>query len=292
MGRLGLSGFIAVSRDFWNDPDFRDGEMTQREAFLWMLAEAAWKPRTKRIKTVVLELQRGQLAASTRFLAKAWGWSEPRVRRYFDMLKNRRTIDAATDAGVTVITIRNYDKYQSAASGADAPGDEKSTHHRRTTDANPEQGNNTTLMTGARECVDAALEAAGPAMADPAKSPGVLMPSEILSWVGSGADLQADILPAIRARSARASPGSVRSWAYFREAVMEAKARREAGIETPEINHDQQRSGSKSENTDRHRSAFASALRGYSGRSEDGGLEPGDDEEYPGVQVIDGRSAG
>lgn len=134
-----MSRYIAVSADFWKDLDFRDGEMTQREAFLWLVAEASWKPREKRIGSKVIQLDRGQLAASTRFLAEAFGWSEARVRRYLDMLKNRRIADAASDAGVTVITIRNYDKYQSGAPRSDAPRDEKPTQQRRTSDANEYQ---------------------------------------------------------------------------------------------------------------------------------------------------------
>ncbi len=286
-----MSGFIAVSRAFWDDTDFRDSEMSQREAFLWMLAEASWKPRAKRIKSAVINLDRGQLAASTRFLASAFGWSEARVRRYLDMLKNRRTIDAATDAGVTVITIRNYDKYQSAPSESDAPRETKPTQQRRTSDANENKETNTTLLT--REEIDEvsrrAREAVGDAIADPAKAPGVLVPSDILAWLKNGADLDLDILPAIRARSARASPGSIRSWAYFREPVMQAKARREAEIETPEVDHD--RTDKATSNTARHRSAFSDALRELDGCEGIGGLEPDDGEERCELRIVDGRCA-
>lgn len=45
-------------------------------------------------------------------MAKAFGWSEPRVRRFLNRLKADAMIDAASDAGQTVITICHYDKYQ------------------------------------------------------------------------------------------------------------------------------------------------------------------------------------
>lgn len=96
---------------------------------------------------------------------------------------------------------------------------------------------NTTL--NARDVCDALMEAAGPAMADPARSPGVMVMSEPLSWIRSGADPDLDILPTVRAKSANRPPGSIGSWAYFTRAIMEAKARREAGHETPEIENDQ-----------------------------------------------------
>lgn len=133
-------GTVNISRAIWDDPTFRDGEMTQREAWMWMIAEASWKGRVRRVGAAEITLRRGQLAASSRFLAKAWMWSEPRVRRYFDMLENRRMIERVTDAGVTVITICNYEKYQGDGSVCDAPTDAPPTHHRRTTDANEKKG--------------------------------------------------------------------------------------------------------------------------------------------------------
>lgn len=153
------------------------------------------------------------------------------------------------------------------------------------------EARNTTLMT--REEVDrvvgSAMAAGGGAMADPAKCPAVLLPSEIFAWLKAGADLEADVLPAIRARASRASPQSIKSWAYFRDPVMEAKARREAGIETPEISNE--RTSDKSDNTSRHRSAFADALREFGGGSEPGGDESGPGGECAPMRIVDGGRA-
>ena len=79
---------------------------------LWLVSEAAWKERTRRIVGRPIELQRGQLVASLRFIASKWRWSEPRVRRFLAVLISEGMIDAKTDTGVTVITICKYDEYQ------------------------------------------------------------------------------------------------------------------------------------------------------------------------------------
>lgn len=135
-----MSGTVNVARAIWDDPTFKDSEMSQREAWIWMIAEASWKDRIKRVGNAEIALKRGQLVASTRFLAKAWLWSEPRVRRYFEMLENRRMISRVTDAGVTVISICKYDDYQNTPRVDDAPATHHATQDRRTSDANDNKG--------------------------------------------------------------------------------------------------------------------------------------------------------
>ncbi|MFD2232781.1 hypothetical protein [Phaeospirillum tilakii] len=107
----------------------------RRAAWCWLIENAAWKPRRESIAGRTVELQRGQVTASLRFMAKAWGWSEPAVRRFIERLKTDAMIDAATDAGQMVITICNYDKYQAEAgntdAATDAPSDAEATQERR-----------------------------------------------------------------------------------------------------------------------------------------------------------------
>lgn len=113
-------GFFAVDRGVWDHPIFADEPFSEREAFLWLVGEAAFKPRRARVGSVVFELDRGQLAASLRFMAAKWHWSEARVRRYLARLKKDEMIDAKTDAGATQLTICNYDRYQAGLNEADA----------------------------------------------------------------------------------------------------------------------------------------------------------------------------
>lgn len=67
-------------------------------------------------------------------------------------------------------------------------------------------------------------EAAGEAL-DPT-STGLMVLDRPHAWARDGCDFDLDVLPAIRAASARASPQSIRSWKYFDRAVADAKARR------------------------------------------------------------------
>src|SRR5689334_21579460 len=61
------------------DSFFRHEQMSQREAWIWLVAGAAWFPRQRRIETHVVDLNRGQLAVSVRFLAEAWRWEPTKL---------------------------------------------------------------------------------------------------------------------------------------------------------------------------------------------------------------------
>ncbi len=56
--------------------------------------------------------------------------------------------------------------------------------------------------------------------------------SEIIRWLNAGCDMTLDILPAVAGVAARCRPGSVRSWAFFSNAVFEARDRRLAPAPT------------------------------------------------------------
>ena len=82
---------------------------------------------------------------------------------------------------------------------------------------------------------DLLWEAGGKAL-DPT-STGLMVLSRPIAWLQEGCDMEADVLPAIRAACARASPKSIRSWKYFDQAVADAKARRLAPM--PEGRNDE-----------------------------------------------------
>ena len=153
-------GYIALARGTLDHPIVGVRARTpysQAEAWQWLLFEAAWKPRRYSTGGIVVELKRGQLAHSTRYMAQAWRWSETSVRRFLERLKTGAgtgaMIGADTGAGITVITICNYERYQSpqVESGADcgapdgAASGAKVAHERR----RKEESNNEKKMPSA-----------------------------------------------------------------------------------------------------------------------------------------------
>jgi hypothetical protein len=146
-------GWFVVQRRWFTDPVFRPGPFTQREAWFWLLSEAAWRPRQKRFRDYIVNLERGQVATSDRFMAKAWRWEKTKVRRYLARLREAGWIETETDEDdfeltetctkpappgepetaparkpsstppITVITICNYDDLQADVVPAAPPGE-------------------------------------------------------------------------------------------------------------------------------------------------------------------------
>ena len=101
------SGFIIIPRCLFEDPLLQDGAYFR--AWLWLVSEAAWKSRrvtvTNGRTSEIVELERGQLSHSRRYMATAWGWSEKRVRTFLNRLAKGRMIDLQAGRLQTVITI-------------------------------------------------------------------------------------------------------------------------------------------------------------------------------------------
>jgi len=131
-----MSGTFNVSRDLWDDAAFRDEPFSEREAWLWLLSEASWKPRERRVGSCVVALDRGQLAHSTRFMAERWKWTHAKVRRFLERIENLSLVRRETGTGVSVVTICKYDQYQAVPRDAGtAPA-----QHRHSTGTNEKKG--------------------------------------------------------------------------------------------------------------------------------------------------------
>lgn len=115
-----MSGFIAMQREALDHPLLQDGERFR--AWFWLISNASWKPTRTRIKGEIIDLQRGELSFSVRFLAERWGWSKSKVDRFLADLRAESMIETRSKTGTTaghkagqgqsIITICNYGKYQ------------------------------------------------------------------------------------------------------------------------------------------------------------------------------------
>ena len=113
-----MSGTVNISRDIWHDVAFKDQPFTEREAFIWIIMEASYKAREKRVGNITVNLERGQLATSIRFMCEAWSWSKSTVDRFLKRLEKRDMIGTASGTGINVITVCKYNDYQNMPNGS------------------------------------------------------------------------------------------------------------------------------------------------------------------------------
>jgi hypothetical protein len=116
-----LSGYVRLHRDLLSHPAFRND--AEALAFAWLFARAAWKDTRVRYKGHAVSLRRGQLAVSIRDMADALDRDKAWVERLFKRLRAETMIETAAEAGVSVVTICNYDKYQPQGDGDKAVGE-------------------------------------------------------------------------------------------------------------------------------------------------------------------------
>lgn len=106
-------GYIKLHRGWRDCEAFKNEPCTQRDAWVWLLEHAAWKPCQRRdAQGSLIEIDRGQFHTSIRTLSAEWQWSRGRVERFLNDLKTSHMASHQTGHAGLLITICNYDKYQ------------------------------------------------------------------------------------------------------------------------------------------------------------------------------------
>jgi DNA-binding transcriptional regulator YhcF (GntR family) len=129
----GMSGYVRIHRTLIDHPAFRTD--AEAMAFAWLVAKASWRSSRVRYKGHGVCLERGQLAISVREFAMAMDRDKAWIERLLKRLKNEGMVETAAETGVTIVTICNYDKYQSeCVSGETAAETQGETRARQTQD--------------------------------------------------------------------------------------------------------------------------------------------------------------
>jgi hypothetical protein len=105
-------GFYKMERGWMEHPFFSQDPLTEREAWEWMISEAAFEDRVFNLNGNPVKLERGQFSHSLRFLAEKWCWNKDKVARFLERLKKWSMIETTNETAQTLVTICNYAKYQ------------------------------------------------------------------------------------------------------------------------------------------------------------------------------------
>lgn len=127
-----MSRWVRIQADVFEHPVFATEPFSEREAWLWLIAKAAWKETKHRIKGALVTVPTGSLFVTLRELQAVWRWrSDTRVRAFLRRLENERMISLDSNAGKTHVTICNYEEYQNP----ERAGNAEKTHGERTENA-------------------------------------------------------------------------------------------------------------------------------------------------------------
>ena len=112
-----MGGWIKFYRELLDHPlvGFKK-PYSKAEAWIWMLSQSRFED-TKEYrdfggKERLIDMPRGTLTHSIRFMSKAFGWSTSKLINFLKTLENDSQITQKTIQQITQITICNYNSYQ------------------------------------------------------------------------------------------------------------------------------------------------------------------------------------
>ena len=105
-------GFIPLGRSFFSHPFWSERRVFSRaEAWVDLVQEAEWKARKKMLIGKMIEVPRGGIVASVRFLSDRWTWSNTKVCQFLEILRQDSMITTEKRQGITIVILCNYDKF-------------------------------------------------------------------------------------------------------------------------------------------------------------------------------------
>lgn len=141
-------GWYSMHRGWMDHPVFKNAPFSEREAWEWLISEAAYKEKIIEVAGSPLHLKRGQLCYSIRFMANNWGWDDSRVHRLLAKFKKWEMIETDCEAGQTLITICNYDENQHKQTDLETEHESSSRQQRRRGEANSKKENKDKQLNG------------------------------------------------------------------------------------------------------------------------------------------------
>ena len=150
--------WIAVSVEVFDHEILHGDPYSRRDAWLWLIANAAWKDHETRTRGGVIKLRRGEVLAGLDHLAKTWDWSVKRVRTFLRDLVAAGMIEKgqAKTQYATVYLLTKYDTYQTATANEARPeaseGQAKGTREAREGQHSTKDTKDTSISLGKSDC--------------------------------------------------------------------------------------------------------------------------------------------
>ena len=117
------SGYIKLHRAIQDNPKWLAEAFSRQQAWIDLLLLANHKPTVVYIAGHRIDVQRGEVAWSAVNLANRWRWSKSKFWRFMDELERDGQTSHRNAVLTTVISITNYEMYQSCDTPNESPNE-------------------------------------------------------------------------------------------------------------------------------------------------------------------------
>jgi len=118
-----MAGWVKVDRSIQDHWLWSEKPFSKAQAWIDLILGANHKKAKFMIKHRLVEVDRGQQARSEITLSKEWGWSRDKVRRFLKLLESDGMVIQQKTNVTTLLTICNYEGFQSGATPSNTPDD-------------------------------------------------------------------------------------------------------------------------------------------------------------------------
>src|SRR3990167_1196211 len=141
MKNLNKKGWVRLHRQIEESGLYFLEPFTKAQAWIDMFLNANHKDGIFSVRGNIVRLKRGQLGWSELTMCSRFGWSKNKLRRFLKLLEVEQQIEQQKTFITTIITIKNYDKFQQDDTADDtAKGQQKDS--RRYTNKNDKNDKN------------------------------------------------------------------------------------------------------------------------------------------------------
>ncbi|EVY98693.1 DnaD domain protein [Staphylococcus aureus] len=133
-----MTGWISIDRSIQNHWLFKEKRTFSKfEAWIYLLMEANHSKAKVPIGNQIVTVERGQRLTSILTLSDLFNWSRFKVKTFLDLLESDGMLEIKTTSKYTLITIVNYDFYQSEQGRNQHQNDIKPTSKQHQSNINP-----------------------------------------------------------------------------------------------------------------------------------------------------------
>ncbi|HDB5583542.1 TPA: DnaD domain-containing protein [Staphylococcus aureus] len=133
-----MTGWISIDRSIQNHWLFKEKRTFSKfEAWIYLLMEVNHSKAKVPIGNQIVTVERGQRLTSILTLSDLFNWSRFKVKTFLDLLESDGMLEVKTTSKYTLITIVNYDFYQSEQGRNQHQNDIKPTSKQHQSNINP-----------------------------------------------------------------------------------------------------------------------------------------------------------